>query len=349
MKNDSLISAVERISSIDFDNIRKQDYASHQLLVQEFLRRATLVINEYSITLKTLRYPYISANDVIDRELDVDVFKWCPKLEEIQNGTIKYMCRFYLQWSVLIDQGLPVALEHKDLYEPLIKLLERGGSFTIRQNSMIVGEADFHLSTYRDKVIMEPNDISDQHLDRLDLEQDMEIIWGNEDGIITTNYLEHAQNRIASMNSMLEEQEKKSHFILLNEFLRRAAYFVRFSYLSIDSPFINVAEALGYSSTLNKEKISPTIQSIENELIRSVFINYLELSALVDQQVLKARKYYNIYEPLIKLFERGGIINIAENNIVVGSTMIRLSDWYVYAMTIPSGDISNKNLDALDN
>ena len=99
---------------------------------------------------------------------------------------------------------------------------------------------------------------------------------------------------------MLEQPEKKSHSILINEFLRREAYFERFLYLSIDSPFVNAVEALGYSYPLEIEEVYPAIQSIECELIKSVCINYLELSALVDQKVLKARKYYNLYEPMIK-------------------------------------------------
>ncbi|MFA4134239.1 MULTISPECIES: hypothetical protein [unclassified Brevibacillus] len=348
MKNTSLISAAERISLIDFDNIRNQDYKSHHLLVQEFLRRATCVIHEYSITLKTLRYPFISAYDVMDRELDIDVLQWCPKLEEIHNGTIKYMCRYYLEWSALIDKGISVALEHKDLYEPLIQLLERGGSFNIRQNSMIVGEATFHLPTYRDKVILEHSDISEQYLDQLDLEQDMEIKWENEDGLIITSYLEYAQARITSINFMLEQPEKKSHLILINEFLRRAAYFERFLYLSIDSPFVNAVETLGYSYTLEIEEVCPAIQSIESELIKSVCINYLELSALVDQKVLKARKYYNLYEPMIKLFERGGKVILMDNNIITGSEIIPLADWYVDAITNSPEDISDRNLNLLD-
>ncbi|MFF0829892.1 hypothetical protein ACFYU8_23730 [Brevibacillus sp. NPDC003359] len=338
-----LNQAIERISAIDWNCIGKRESRSHAHLCSEYLRRASIFLKDFP---GSCIYPFIVISNSITTssenigELQV--------LDKINNSYHREIVNSYLELNALIDEGNRIAIENKDLFEPVIKLYERGGSFYKRGGFVNVAGESFTIADRTNR--REALDISDQYLDQMDLEQDMEIVWVNEDNIVIENYLEHAQNRISSINFMLEESERKSHLILANEFLKRAAYFERFSYLdlSLESPFVNVAEALGYSPTLSIEKICPTIPSIQNEIIKSICIQYLELSALVDQDVQRARKYYNLYEPVIKLFERGGKIDIVDNKIVVGSTTVPLSDWYVYAVTRPVSDISNKSLNALD-
>lgn len=337
-----LNQAIERISAIDWNCIGKRESRSHAHLCSEYLRRASIFLNDFP---GSCIYPFIVISNSITKspenigELQV--------LDKINNSYHRVIVNSYLELNALIDEGNRIAIENKDLFEPVIKLYERGGSFYKRGGFVNVAGESFKIV---DRTRKEPLDISDHYLDQMDLEQDMEIMWDSEDNIVIENYLEHAQNRISSIDFMIEESEKKSHLILANEFLKRAAYFERFSYLdlSLESPFVNVVEALGYSPTLRIEKICPTILSIQNEIIKSICIQYLELSALVDQGVQRARKYYNLYEPVIKLFERGGKIDLVDNNIVVGSTIVPLSDWYVYAMTRPESDISNNSLNALD-
>ncbi|MFG0216372.1 hypothetical protein ACFU8X_25195, partial [Brevibacillus porteri] len=58
--------------------------------------------------------------------------------------------------------------------------------------------------------------------------------------------------------------------------------------------------------------------------------------------------YYNLYEPIIKYFERGGKVILMDKNIIAGSEMIPLADWYVDAMTNSPEDISERNLNLLD-
>ncbi|MDQ0171544.1 hypothetical protein [Paenibacillus tundrae] len=337
-----LNQAIERISAINWNSIGNRESRSHVHLCSEYLRRASIFLKKFP---GSCIYPFIViSNSITKSEENFEKFQ---VLDKINNSYHRVIVDSYLELNALIDEGNQIALENQDLFEPVIKLYERGGSFYKRGGFVNVAGESFEIV---DRTNIEPLDISDQKLDQIDIEQDMEILWGNEDNIVIENYLEHALNRINLINFKFEEAEKNSHLILANEFLKRSAYFERFSYLdlSLESPFVNVAEALGYSPILEIEKISPTVSSIQNEVIKSICIQYLELSALVDQGVLRARKYYNVYEPLIKLFERGGEIDLVDNNIVVGSTSVPLSDWYVYAMTRPEYDISIESLNALD-
>lgn len=55
--------------------------------------------------------------------------KACPILEDINNLYIKAICYYHLEICSLVDEGVEEANEYRDLYEPMIKLLERGGVF----------------------------------------------------------------------------------------------------------------------------------------------------------------------------------------------------------------------------
>jgi len=51
---------------------------------------------------------------------------------------------------------------------------------------------------------------------------------------------------------------------------------------------------------------------------------------------------------MIKLFERGGKFILKDNNIIAGSEIIPLADWYVDAITNTREDISDRHLNLLD-
>lgn len=345
---DRLKKAMERINSINFNNINYVDCASHKILVQEFLRKATLVMNEFNITRSKMGYPHIKAYDLIGKDLDEDIWTTFPELEDIENTTVKYMCNYYLEWTILGEMGIFAAIKYADLYEPMIKLFERGGCHYIRKGELNVGISAFPLGFWRHHTVEKPYDISDAYLDQVDLKQDMEIAWRNEEGIEIDNYVEYARKRILSLKMLNEKCDKPSHMILVNEYLQRVALFARYYDLNLENPFFSVAEKLGYTSEISQEDSSQILKGVDHSLTKSTCMYYLELSILAEQQVFKARKYYNLYEPLIKLFERGGRIDIKDDEIIVGSKTISLSDWNFYANTQSPKDISTTHLNRVD-
>lgn len=160
MKNFS--QAIKRISAIDWSCIGKKHARSHIHLSKEYLRRASIFFQDYP---GPCRYPFIIVSNSITKsqervnELQI--------LKEIDNSYVREIATSYLELNALIDEGNQIAFDNKDLFEPAIKLYERGGHFFIREGNLNVAGATDFLSL-ANRVKREPLDISDETLDALD-------------------------------------------------------------------------------------------------------------------------------------------------------------------------------------
>ncbi|MGE7093150.1 hypothetical protein ACQKII_17165 [Lysinibacillus sp. NPDC048646] len=157
--------AVKRLSTIQFENVSYKIKESHHVLIREYFRRINVFLDNVDIVVD--KYPIFSISKVLGKTLEGDIFNVCPKVGVINNLYIKAICLCYLEISELADEGVSEAIEYIDLYEPIIKFLERGGDFSIRQGEMIVGSSSYPLKYWRDLDIP-VNDISDVSLDRID-------------------------------------------------------------------------------------------------------------------------------------------------------------------------------------
>ncbi|WP_434748737.1 hypothetical protein [Paenibacillus amylolyticus] len=159
-----LNKAVERLKSIN-DVTEEKLQESHHILILEYFRRVNLFLDRKAISID--RYPIFSFAKIIGETINDEVYDCLPKLNIFQNVYIKAVCYSFLEISELADRDVEEAYKHIDLFEPIIKFLERGGSFTIRQGEMMVGNSTYPLIYWRDKVI-EEQDISERTLQILD-------------------------------------------------------------------------------------------------------------------------------------------------------------------------------------
>lgn len=163
------INAIARINSIDWNNIKSSEKISNAILVREYLRRATSFIYSVQVSVK---YPFFSAAKAIGKELVIDIGRLCPILENPDNSLYRGLCQFFLEWCTLADAGDSIAIEHEDLYEPIVKLFERGGGrFCIHHGELIIDSAAFPLKYWYSNISAEPMDINDAALDKYDLQQ----------------------------------------------------------------------------------------------------------------------------------------------------------------------------------
>lgn len=166
MKNNFLNKAIERLSSISFEDIETKSKESYHVLIKEYFRRANLFLDAMDTSID--RYPIISFAKILGKSVDEKVYQACPNLGTLKNPYIKAICYCYLEISDLADQAVNEAMEYIDLYEPIIKFFERGGSFTIRQGEMLVGSSAYPLLYWRDLNIP-IQDISDEALNNMDI------------------------------------------------------------------------------------------------------------------------------------------------------------------------------------
>ncbi|WFR63782.1 hypothetical protein P9222_05800 [Paenibacillus amylolyticus] len=153
-----LTTAIERLSSISFENTENSSLESSHVLVEEYLRRVNQLLNEMDISID--QYPLFSFAKILGKDIDEKVYRACSKLDTIQNPYVKVICCGYLEVSELADQGVDEAIQYLDLYEPMLKLFERGWSFIIRQGEMVVGSSAYPLKYWR-HLNISVQDISD--------------------------------------------------------------------------------------------------------------------------------------------------------------------------------------------
>ncbi|MFD4016450.1 hypothetical protein [Streptomyces sindenensis] len=102
---------------------------SRRLLMREHLRRAALWSQKHSAE---SAWPFFDITEYIDPEFELSPSLSC-KLEELVRGQpsgVKATCRGAVHLAELREQN-PAMVPHDlpDLYEPLIRLYERGGEF----------------------------------------------------------------------------------------------------------------------------------------------------------------------------------------------------------------------------
>lgn len=158
--------ARKRIRNINWEY--EDDFRpSHPLLAAEFFRRGNLFL-DYIHKDPDSRFTVFSAIHEIGADLPINIKETCPELEQITIGwTAQYFCTFYLEWAYLVDQGEPIAVQFQDLYDPIIKLYERGGRIYYHHHELICGGSGFsrNLANFRD---IPPKDIRDEALEEED-------------------------------------------------------------------------------------------------------------------------------------------------------------------------------------
>lgn len=158
-----------RIDQINW-NKSQCDKPSHKILVQEFIRRGNIFRDIYDSE-NTKRLAVFSATKTIDETIPKDIQRIIENKNLIEHGwTIAELCEYYLEWSYLSDMNNEVAIKYSDLYEPIIKLFERGGRLSYHQNELICGKVGWPRNCYYLSREVFIEEISDKILDNIDLE-----------------------------------------------------------------------------------------------------------------------------------------------------------------------------------
>ncbi|RJG23053.1 hypothetical protein [Paenibacillus thiaminolyticus] len=108
---------------------------------------------------------------IIEKDIDIldydTLLSICPDLKEVNLSVFKLICFGYIEWCVLIDKQHPIALKYPDIYEPFIKLFERGGGrISIHHHELVGGFGAFPRTIAADRGDMKEFDISDNALDQ---------------------------------------------------------------------------------------------------------------------------------------------------------------------------------------
>ncbi|MEC0235048.1 hypothetical protein P4H71_11985 [Paenibacillus kribbensis] len=88
------------------------------------------------------------------------------------NLLCKTICLRYLEWVSLVEEGKIISGEYQDIFEPLIKYFERGGTLRLDQGIYLdYGFGAFPIDNWRERYSkLHAIDISDDNLDNIDIE-----------------------------------------------------------------------------------------------------------------------------------------------------------------------------------
>ncbi|MEK3876428.1 Imm3 family immunity protein [Paenibacillus sp. FSL M7-0420] len=162
----NLEQAKERILGIDW-KIVSVDKPSHVILVTEFIRRGNMFLDFNSKD--NNRRAVFNASEIIDFRMPDSIKEENSRLLSVQlDWTTEYLCDFYLEWAYAMDKEVLIAHQFHDLYDPIIKLFERGGRISYHHNELICGNHAWGRSSGAITRDIPPQDISDEALDRID-------------------------------------------------------------------------------------------------------------------------------------------------------------------------------------
>lgn len=153
-----------KISNINWDNIGKTSTDEDSKLGYEFLRRLALFFKEEQ--LKPLPPAFTNIAKLLgDLEDEIEISMYCSS-EAVEflnkNLYIQRIFEYYLQLAKYADKS-PVVHKYLNIYELLIKVFERGGSFSIKPLALdIKNVAYFPLNEWYIRFLeKEPIDIKD--------------------------------------------------------------------------------------------------------------------------------------------------------------------------------------------
>lgn len=147
---------------------------SHEVLAREWFRRINKFFDECKFRPKGRRAMF-DILDYVGVDLPIDISKTGTELDRIK-GPAYFISTMYLGWSYLVDQEELLALQFHDLYEPILKMYERGGVIYRHHQDLIFGNTPFLLDISRYADRFSSFDISDEALEDYDRKKYYQII-----------------------------------------------------------------------------------------------------------------------------------------------------------------------------
>jgi len=155
--------AVNRINSINWEQLGKAENGNNNHLGYEYLRRMAFFYKEHPIKTK-YKFPFFfNIAEYLGSKETIRVVDCCnaDAQEGLKEGSMaEYVVSFYLQLAKYADQKEEAAT-FLSIYDPLIRLLEKGFYFGIREGGLLIYNGRFYpLNNWYERFLdAEPIDI----------------------------------------------------------------------------------------------------------------------------------------------------------------------------------------------
>lgn len=127
---------ISRINSIKWDVVGKNTSQSDPYFGYEYLRRLAKFFEDESITpMKPIMANIAKILGDVEEEIVLSDYLSSKAVESAGEGMSKNILKYYIQLARYADKNQNVA-KYLSIYDPLIKLLERGGKYVLSINEL---------------------------------------------------------------------------------------------------------------------------------------------------------------------------------------------------------------------
>lgn len=162
--------ALQRVQAL-VDPVDVKTTVADVLLIFEYFRRVAALAEDCP---DWADGPFFDPEAVAQQGLrvDADLRRSLDQLgsrSDISNGRVRAISRDYVIWSGLADQGSFLARKHVNVFEPLLKLFERGHDFGFHHGELVLrGGQALPLGRWRASASRIALDMSDEALASLE-------------------------------------------------------------------------------------------------------------------------------------------------------------------------------------
>lgn len=152
-----MINSINRIIKIPAIEERKNIEDLDALLIREYLRRVSVVVNELS--LESVFRPFLSSELIANSVLFPEQVETINNIEKILNQPFFYVGKLmteYIKWSAFYDNENENIMKFYDMYEPLIICFERGCSVEYHNGEFLLGNNSLGRINVREAYKQEP-------------------------------------------------------------------------------------------------------------------------------------------------------------------------------------------------
>lgn len=141
--------------------------------------------------------------------------------------------------------------------------------------------------------------------------------------------------------------DKASNVALVREYIRRASLFKLTFSIGGHFPIFSAAYDIGKDINVDINSVCPALADFNNHYMWHISKFYLEWATLIDEEVPEAIQFRDLYDPLIMMYQRGGMWYPRKGEVNVGSYSFPLIKISEIALELPI-DISESVLEKLD-
>ena len=129
--------AIERLNNISWNNIGKNGHDKDMELGIDFIRRMAVFCNKNNIT-PILPFMTDLASFFINCDINDEILSKCKNdvRNIVENPSFSTsIVNYYIKASILADKDIKY-VDYMNVYEPIIRLFEKGGNFAYREGGM---------------------------------------------------------------------------------------------------------------------------------------------------------------------------------------------------------------------